>query len=296
MRTARTLPSPYSPGAFHAVRALSFVATIIVAAIMIYFAYHLHQDGFKLPWTFVVIMATCFLTLLNLAFTGALFCCGSLSPMLSLVFNTAIFLLWIVSLGLLSWSMSGTLSTTCDTTHWGTDTGVMVCRVYKTLFSFVVVAFAAQFVALVVDSAARRHQRSMGDYNAMTSDTMLTDVKLDQRSSLTSTGITSTNPNDPTTDAYNAFGTVRPQEPPQYGYGQSSQTGYYSSPYREDDIVDQHHAGEAQEYYDNVPAVGGGGAWTKGNPHYSPLRTRMDDLRGYSAPTEETHYDPGNYR
>lgn len=239
------------------------------------------------------IMVTCFLTFLNLAFTGALYCCGSLSPTLALAFNTGLFLIWIVSLGLLGWSMSGTLTTTCDTTHWGTATGIMVCRIYKTLFSFVVVAFVSQLAAIFVDVAARKNQYNRGDYNAMGSETMLADVKLDQRSSLAS-GVPS-NPNDPATDAYNAFGTVRPQEQQRYyGYNQTGYSNpYSSSPYRDNDVLEQHHAGEAQEYYDNVPAVGGSYAPP---PHYSPLRTRMDDLRGYSAPPEQTHYDPGNYR
>jgi hypothetical protein len=55
MRSGRTLPSPYSPLAFHTVKALSLISVAIVSGIIIYFTIHLHQDGFKLPWTFIVV-------------------------------------------------------------------------------------------------------------------------------------------------------------------------------------------------------------------------------------------------
>jgi hypothetical protein len=175
----------------------------------------------------------------------------------------------------------------------------------------VVIGFVAQIAAIAVDSIARRNQRDRGNYyDAMGSDTVLTDFKLDQRSSQTSGVVpSSSNPNDPTTDAYNAFGTVRPQEQQPYDrYAHSQTTGYSNSnsnysnhPYQYDhDVLEQHHAGEAQEFYDNVPAVSG--AWSgrrnDAAPQYSPLRSRMDDPHGhgYGAPTEQTHYDPGNYR
>lgn len=50
-----TRPSAYPPVPFHSIRAFSLISSLIVAAIMFFFMYHLRNDGFKLPWTFLVV-------------------------------------------------------------------------------------------------------------------------------------------------------------------------------------------------------------------------------------------------
>ncbi|KAL2217536.1 hypothetical protein M432DRAFT_443595 [Thermoascus aurantiacus ATCC 26904] len=278
-------PSAYPPGAFHAIRASALISSVIVASIMLYFMYHLRHDGFKLPWTFLVLTATSLLTLVNFVFTSLISCCNhGMPPLLSLIFNSLLFLLWTVSLGLLGWSMSGTLMTSCNTATWGTSTGVMVCRIYKVLFTFTVLAFVLHLAAIVLDVIARRRQRSLGDYDAMYSDAMLGDVKLaDQRGSMAS----STNMNDPATDAYNAFGTTRPQPkidpvpPPSY--------------------MGRYHDGEAHDYYETAPTRGGrggGSVWSDSQTGtgYSGTTLRMDNFTTYSHPPEQTRYDPADYR
>lgn len=51
----RTQPSHYSPLPFHLIRLLSFLASLVVSAIMFYFMYHLRHDHFKIPWTFLLV-------------------------------------------------------------------------------------------------------------------------------------------------------------------------------------------------------------------------------------------------
>lgn len=48
-------------------------------------------------------------------------------------------LLWALSWSLLTWNMSGTLTHTCNTENWNDTSGVMICRIYKALFTFALV-------------------------------------------------------------------------------------------------------------------------------------------------------------
>ena len=59
-----------------------------------------------------------------------------LSPRLNLALNTVLLVIWTMGFGMLSYYMSGTLSHHCDVDNWSEDTGIMVCRIYKTLFTF----------------------------------------------------------------------------------------------------------------------------------------------------------------
>jgi hypothetical protein len=219
------------------------------------------------------IMLSCLPTLLNFVFTYSLYCCGRLSPTLSLVFNFILFGLWTASLCLLASNMQGTLTTTCDIDHWGNDTGVMVCRDYKALFAFLVIAFISHLFAVVLDIIAWRNRQNLGDYDAMHGG----DIKLHQRgdSMFSAPG----NSNEPRPDAYNAFGTERPGELRAFGVAQPS----YSAPYRDYHVPpEQRPAGEAQAYFDDVPDFPASvDAWTRGRPQYSPLRSKADDQTGY---------------
>lgn len=71
-----------------------------------------------------------------LIFTILLHCFTGLNSQLNVAINSALAVLWALSWSLLTWYMSGTLRNLCDITHWNEDTGIMVCRIYKTLFAF----------------------------------------------------------------------------------------------------------------------------------------------------------------
>ena len=42
----------------------------------------------------------------------------------------------MVGFGLLTWNLSSLLSNRCDIEHWDHETGVMICRIYKSLETF----------------------------------------------------------------------------------------------------------------------------------------------------------------
>ncbi|QKX58631.1 uncharacterized protein TRUGW13939_05756 [Talaromyces rugulosus] len=326
MGRASFMSSPYSAGPFYFARGLWAISTVIVTAIMIYFAIHLHADGFKLPFAFVILLIACFLTLFSLILTGILHCSNRLSPVLSMVLNIILFILWIASIGLLGYSMKGTISVTCDTSNWGTSTGVMVCRLYKTLFSFVVISLAMTFLHIILDVVARRDRYNLSRVGSMRYRDE--DIKLNDRTessvpALSGGALTE----DPSghhrgADAYNAFGTVRPEEPqythrhpvPEDDYPSHNMT---TNPYHDDGFENEpqpahhHHAAAVSssssnnnnhEYYDGVPDIPAvpGSRWAavsnNNSTPYSPLNSRFDEQTGYESyrpqPTQQYQHTP----
>lgn len=63
--------------------------------------------------------------------------------------------------------MYGTLAHTCDTQNWGNETGVMICEIYKALFSFAVIGCVAAIPAVILDIRVRREQMRQGAYDQM---------------------------------------------------------------------------------------------------------------------------------
>jgi hypothetical protein len=97
----------------------------------------------------------------------ALHLCLSLSPLLSLVINVFLLVLWIFGLSLLGWNMAGTLGHVCNAANWGSDAGMMVCRIYKALFTFTLLAAISAFALVALDIKVRRKQNSLGKYDQM---------------------------------------------------------------------------------------------------------------------------------
>lgn len=182
----RTQPSHYPPLAFHAIRTCCLASSLVVAAILSYFVYHLKHDNFKIPWTFLVVSSlflcnvqrpifdlwlqlfgVALLSLLTLILTFALHCCHVLSPLFSLILNIPVLLLWVFGLSLLGWNMAGTLGHVCNTANWGSEVGIMICRLYKTLFTFALLGAISAFAMVALDVKVRRKQTRMGKYNQM---------------------------------------------------------------------------------------------------------------------------------
>lgn len=63
--------------------------------------------------------------------------------------------------------MSGTLGHVCNTANWGSQAGVMVCNIYKTLFTFSLFAAMSALALVILDIKVRRRQTSLGKYNQM---------------------------------------------------------------------------------------------------------------------------------
>jgi hypothetical protein len=63
--------------------------------------------------------------------------------------------------------MAGTLGHVCNTANWGSEAGIMVCRIYKALFTFTLLSTLSAIAMVVLDFKVRGRQTSLGKYNQM---------------------------------------------------------------------------------------------------------------------------------
>lgn len=122
-------------------------------------------------------LAASILTLISLILTTCIHLCTRLSPLVNLIINIPLLILWVVGLALLGWNIYGTLSHSCTIGNWANDDGVTVCQEFKALFSFVVFGTLAQIAMVVVDVRARIAQTRSGRYAKMRDST--SQVKLE---------------------------------------------------------------------------------------------------------------------
>lgn len=54
----KSRPQVYPKVSFHLIRAINFISAAIVSGILVFFCIQLRQDGFKLPWTLIVVSAS----------------------------------------------------------------------------------------------------------------------------------------------------------------------------------------------------------------------------------------------
>ncbi|KAJ5550082.1 hypothetical protein N7461_004780 [Penicillium sp. DV-2018c] len=261
MRSPSVKPSAYPPIPFTTIRFLIFLSSIVTGVILAVFTYHLHADGYKLPYSFLVLLVSSALSLLNIILTTIIHCTRGLSTKLSLTTNLLLTILWSVSLALMTWSLSHTITTTCNTIYWGNSTGIAICRSYKALFAFNALGVAAYFAAIWLDIIVRRRQTRLGEYDAMRSqpgldDAGAFDVKMDDRHS-------------ELTPALHDYDNV---PAPAHGYAGYSGSGPYERGWEDAHSVDAR-AVDAQGYYDAAPG----------------MSRRPDRSR-------ETAYDPAMYR
>ncbi|EXJ53891.1 hypothetical protein A1O7_09227 [Cladophialophora yegresii CBS 114405] len=163
----RSRPQVYPRLAFHLVRAIALISASIVSGILIYFCVQLRHDGFKLPWTFIIVLASTLLSLLSLFFTSIIYTCFFLSPIFSLVLNVTVLILYLVGYTLLTWNIVGTLGHTCSRANWASDDGMMICRTYKAFYAFEFLGVLAQIAQIVLDVRSRHNQTKLGRYNRM---------------------------------------------------------------------------------------------------------------------------------
>lgn len=204
--------------------------------------------------------------------------------------------------------MSQTILTTCTETFWANSTGISICRIYKTFFSFTVVATVSFIAAVTLDIIIRKRQTRLGSYDPMNNshDAMLADLKLGDRNesgsgSAMSGGVAAAGGAGAGAGAgygagYGADSVPDDRSVSEYSYrtdGASNTHGFQrpgpAATYGAHDHLEQYHAGEAQDYSDAAP---GRGVWGVPRVRYSAL-----DRSGYGYhPTEQTSYDPGAYR
>ncbi|KAG9646245.1 hypothetical protein KCU98_g10295, partial [Aureobasidium melanogenum] len=149
---------------FHAIRAAQLISSIIVGSIMAFFIYHLQHDNWPTPWTFKVLMSVSWITIAILAVTIALHLRVGLNPRLNLILNSTIFVIWTIGFGMLSWWMWGTLTHYCDVSHWNDGTGIMVCKIYKALFSFALLGLISTLMAVALDIHISRMNTLRGQH------------------------------------------------------------------------------------------------------------------------------------
>lgn len=245
------------------------------------------------------------LSLIDYTLTTLIHCCCGLSPRLNLTTNSILLVIWLAALGVLCWSMSHTILTSCNATYWGNSSGISVCRIYKTFFSFTATAAASYIASVTLDAMVRKRQTRLGKYDPMASN-LLGDLKLEDRSASASGSLTSGGHGHPYAPGHGAAGmppsytdddhasiagsyrnvipdgSGNPYAPtPTHAHGRMNSLGGHGH-------LEQYHAGEAQDFSDVAPARG---AW--GVPR---VRFSAYDRSGYAQPPEQTHYDPGAYR
>ncbi|KAH8722924.1 hypothetical protein GQ44DRAFT_621446 [Phaeosphaeriaceae sp. PMI808] len=166
-RKDRVKPTHYPKIPFHSIRSAQLLSSAVVSCIMFYFLKELAHDHFRLPWTFILLMAVSLLTLLALTTTIALHCFYGLNPVLNTVLNSSLALLWAVSFSLLSWWSSGTLTHVCNRENWDDELGISVCRLYKALFSFSLLGLITTLLALALDIHVQRQATARGHFQAI---------------------------------------------------------------------------------------------------------------------------------
>ncbi|KAF1936395.1 hypothetical protein EJ02DRAFT_359211 [Clathrospora elynae] len=163
----RVKPTHYPRLPFHSIRSAQLLSSLVVASIMFYFLSELSHEHYKLPWTFILLMAVSLFTLLALTTTITLHIFYGLNPLLNTALNSCLALLWAVSFSLLSWWTAGTLAHVCNVNNWDSDTGVSVCRLYKALFSFALFGLVATLGALGLDVRVQRSATRKGTFQQL---------------------------------------------------------------------------------------------------------------------------------
>ncbi|KAH7119618.1 hypothetical protein B0J11DRAFT_64562 [Dendryphion nanum] len=163
-RAARTKPTAYPFLPFHAIRTVQLVSALVVSVVMGYFLSELSRDNYPFPWTFLLLLAVSVLTFFALTGTIILHCFYGLNPRLNMILNAVLLVLWSVAFGLLVRWTSGTLAHICKKEDWEDDTGMMVCRVYKALFSFSLFGLISTLVALILDIRVQRKSTARGTF------------------------------------------------------------------------------------------------------------------------------------
>ncbi|KAF2713737.1 hypothetical protein K504DRAFT_370493, partial [Pleomassaria siparia CBS 279.74] len=141
-------------------------SSLIVTGLMLYFSKELQHDHYRLPWTFQPLSL---LTLLALTATLLLHLIFSLNLILILntCTNAVLTLIWTLSFALLTWWSSGTLGNVCNRLNWETGTGIMVCRIYKALFSFTLLGWLSTALAMGLDVRTYKIENKRGMFEPL---------------------------------------------------------------------------------------------------------------------------------
>jgi len=164
---SRTAPTPYPRLVFHGIRLGQTLASLVVMSVMYFFIWNLVHEDYEPPRTFWTLLAASLCTLAFLVATTVLYACTKLSPLLNLVGNAVLFLLWGPAFGYLWYYSRATLGHVCNKDTWTGPTGIMVCRIYKALFAFSMLGTLTTLLALLLDVFIWRKTVARGKYSQM---------------------------------------------------------------------------------------------------------------------------------
>lgn len=257
-------PAPeYPPVPYHTIRIVTFTSASIVTAILIYFCYQLKHDNFKLPWTFLVVLAGTVPALASLLLTACL-----KSPLTALILNIPILCLWSGGLILLGWNMTGALGHACSAANWGSSDGIMICQTYKALFAFTVIGCLSVLAGVVLDTRVRSKQNRLGAYGPM-AEGKEWDVKM---------------------DTFSDTPAVNPHGPDEHPIAHGPRPALDRSPYESFDNVEQHQSTEYRE--ERRGRFGGNGDVNMTDFHYqAPSEQTMYDSGSYGQ-RGRSSFDP----
>ncbi|KAL8965569.1 MAG: hypothetical protein Q9197_006455 [Variospora fuerteventurae] len=160
-------PSPYRPLPFHLLRLGQSISAIIVSSVVCFFVYYLLREYYKLPWTFIFLLAAALSTIVSLLVTSALYFFRTLPPKYNLINNAALSVLWVLGLSFMTWNLGWTLGHRCLIDNWKTEAGITVCRLYKSCTAFTVTGLLTTLLALLLDVTTYRTSTQLGKYNRM---------------------------------------------------------------------------------------------------------------------------------
>ncbi|KAK4989709.1 hypothetical protein LTR50_003034 [Elasticomyces elasticus] len=187
-----------------------------------------------------------------------------LNPRLNIALNSTLSAMWITGFGMLAWWMTGTLTHFCDVQTWNDETGIMVCRIYKALFTFSLLGLVSTLCALGLDIYVRRQQTLRGVYR-------LQDIHHDTKPHPPAVRGPFTDDDDD--DDNNNSYSKPPAHPPHAPYNTPYDTAAHQR--RDSDIFEP-----ARAYADRPGAAGVDG-------------TAMRKKQGYSVPEDQFGYDTG---
>ena len=93
---------------------------------------------------------------------------GTMSPRASAIINATLLAAWLAGLAWISSKIGHmVLSHSCEISVWQTPMGMMVCRIYKALYAFLVISTASEAGAVTLDYAVIKQQSNRGAYREM---------------------------------------------------------------------------------------------------------------------------------
>ncbi|KAL6247321.1 hypothetical protein RBB50_005667 [Rhinocladiella similis] len=161
---ASLYPYPVTP----ILGAANVVSGAIVLGILAYFVHYLRMDNMSAPTELIFVLVVACIALLDqivAIFRHRVF---QVSARLNLFVHLVILSLWCAAFGVLSWRLNKmVLSHTCSIKVWETSMGVMVCRLYKAMYSFSAISLALAVGSVILDYTVMKEDAVAGIYQPL---------------------------------------------------------------------------------------------------------------------------------